>query len=189
MLKEIEIKGKHGKFIDDLTKAVLPNTQFAFFPTNVSVYTLAPIIGFQYKRRAEEDKSSDDNKKINYQQIMKNRNRIAFNYHIIQLLSSADTIAPEKRIEKAFRYPEVDEDRAKQDEDYKNSAEYIGRKENEALYYQYLLGGIEVLHEKLVMNAGNEDEAYFNIYDFVEEFEREVAEEQSLYDLFNEIDY
>ena len=74
-----------------------------------------------------------------------------FNYRMIMLLDREYEPDKEKRIEKAFRGIENEED--------------------EALYESYVRGGVEVLYEKLMDGASSPEEYITKLYDFLEEFD------------------
>ena len=63
---------------------------------------------------------------------MKNSDDLNFNYRLIMLLDKENESDSEKRIEKAFRG--------------------IKNENDELLYNQYVLGGVEVLYENIIEN-------------------------------------
>ncbi len=65
----------------------------------------------------------------------------------------------DNRINKAFRF--YGSDKSKNDG---------------ALYEQYVLGGVDILYEKLIENATNSEDYIKNLYDFIEEFNERYNE-------------
>ena len=159
VIADYVFKGKHGSIVTQLvTEINSDNIKFRFFKRNIDIYLLAPVVGYLYGRMAERDNSPDnlqDNvKKINYQQMATNFQTIKFNYSLIMLLHEKDHIEIEKRLDRAFRYTEKDPEAGECDE----------------IFEKYLLGGVEVLKEKLLDNASTIDEYISNMYNFVTDY-------------------
>lgn len=149
-------KGKHANMVTRLTSEIDSETKFKLFDRNVDVLIIAPIVGFLYGRTARRDESvqTDNVKKINYQQMSNESDNLKFNYQLIMLLHDKDKIAIEQRLNRAFRYTK---DSPEIEECYK-------------IYEQYILGGIEVLDEKLLVDATNVDDYINNIYNFINDY-------------------
>lgn len=157
--KEYSFKGKHAEMVSMLTSdftvsstddSTLPK-KHRLFDRNLDVYILAPIIGFMYGRKAEIDSGTDIKPtKIFHEQLSVGYDDLVFNYRLIMLLDKNNETDSEKRIEKAFRGNQNPDD--------------------EALYNCYVLGGVEVLYEKLMKGAKTADEYVNQLYDFLEEF-------------------
>ena len=149
-------KGKHANMVTRLTSEIDSETKFKLFDRNVDVLIIAPIVGFLYGRTARRDESvqTDNVKKINYQQMSNESDNLKFNYQLIMLLHDKDKIAIEQRLNRAFRYT-------------KDSPEI---EECCKIYEQYILGGIEVLDEKLLVDATNVDDYINNIYNFINDY-------------------
>lgn len=149
-------KGKHANMVTRLTSEIDSETKFKLFDRNVDVLIIAPIVGFLYGRTARRDESvqTDNVKKINYQQMSNESDNLKFNYQLIMLLHNKDKIAIEQRLNRAFRYTK---DSPEIEECYK-------------IYEQYILGGIEVLDEKLLVDATNVDDYINNIYNFINDY-------------------
>lgn len=151
-------KGKHADMVIALTgkfSLAAENgddiKKHALFDRNYDVYLLAPIIGFLYRRKANIDTSeSNSTTKVFAEIIMRNIDDLRFNYQIIMLLDKENEPNSEARIEKAFRGTE--------------------NKDDELLYNSYVLGGVEVLYEKLIKSANTADDYINNLYDFLDEF-------------------
>lgn len=149
-------KGKHANMVTRLTSEIDSETKFKLFDRNVDVLIIAPIVGFLYGRTARRDESvqTDNVKKINYQQMSNEADNLKFNYQLIMLLHEKDKIEIEQRLNRAFRYTK---DSPEIEECYK-------------IYEQYILGGIEVLDEKLLVDATNVDDYINNIYNFINDY-------------------
>lgn len=158
-------KGKHARIVTDLTQELDSETKFALFVRNIDVLIIAPIIGFLYGRMAEKDNSAtvsvDNVKKINYQQLTGEADKLQYNYQLIMLLHDKDKIDIEERLNRAFKYnngtPEKDE--------------------CDAIFEKYILGGIEVLGEKILENNKpiTVDDYIENMYYFVEDYKKRTS--------------
>lgn len=150
--KQYSFKGKHADMVNDLTKE-FDVKKNKLFQRNLDVYILAPIIGFLYQRKAELDIASESKTtaKIFTEQLFPAQDDLMFNYKLIILLDKNNEPNAEKRIEKAFKG---------------NKDEF-----DEALYESYVLGGVEVLYEKLMEGVTSPEEYVNKLYDFLEEFD------------------
>lgn len=157
--KEYSFKGKHAEMVEKLTGTFAISNEdgtqkqkHTLFKRNFDVYLLAPIIGFLYSRKSVVDTELKVNPtKIFAEILMKNSDDLKFNYRLIMLLDKENEPDNEKRIEKAFRGQES--------------------KSDEELYDRYVLGGVEVLYEKLIENGTSLQDVTTNLYDFLEEFD------------------
>lgn len=144
--QEYIISGKHSSYIDALENCNA-------FEHHWQIYVVAPLIGFIYKRQAEVDTSTDyPPSKIMLNQLLSRQDQIFFNYRLIMLKDDVYEPNIQERIKKAFSTMETDE--AKPDEE---------------LFNRYLLGGIEVLYEKIIKNNTDINKILENLGQFIEE--------------------
>lgn len=155
--KEYSFKGKHADMVEKLTGSFsvanvdgTSQIKHKIFERNYDVYLLAPIIGFLYRRTANIDTSSNNTTKVFPDIQMKNIDDLRFNYCLIMLLDTNNEPNAESRIEKAFRG--------------------IENKDDEVLYDSYVLGGVEVIYEKIFERANTTEDIINKLYDFLEEF-------------------
>lgn len=148
--KEYSFKGTHAEKVTRLTAKFDDKNQL--FKRNLDVYIMAPIVGFLYQRKAEANIGNGNQTKIFPDILIKNSDDLAFNYRLIMLLDKKNAPQVDERVDKAFRI--FNSDKAGADE---------------ALYDQYVLGGVDVLYEKLMENAGGPEDYLKNLYDFMEE--------------------
>ncbi len=163
--------GIHGEIISKLTSEIDEKTHFKLFNRNVDVLFIAPIVGYLYNRQDKkgsvENSSSDETKKINYEQLQKNIDIINFNYQLIMLLDGKkDKLSIDERIDRAFRY----------------SDDTSEKEECEKIYESYILGGLLVLKEKLLDDAVSLDDYMMKMYQFINEYhnryEKEISDEE-----------
>lgn len=174
--KEYEFKGKHAFYAEALANIM--------FKRVVDVLIAAPVIGLVYNRTSKIDKESEYankyTKSIFGEQITGAKDKILFNYRLCMLLDEYST--KEERIDNAFKYYT---DECEDEESLKRF------KRNIELYNSYVLGGVEILYERMLnenksFNGDLENEAYKNeIFNLVTEFINSYDEDAKD---FNEID-
>ena len=156
--KDYSFKGKHNDMVIALTSIVDNKTNFKLFNRNIDVLLIAPIIGFLYGRMAEKDNITDDKdiseKKINYQQLCKESDKINYNYELIMILHNREKESINVRLDRAFKY----------------ANNTLVKEECYKIFEKYILGGIEVLYEKLIVDAKTLDDYIKKIDDFVSEY-------------------
>jgi len=152
--KEYSFMGTHAEKVNKLTAKFDDKNQL--FKRNLDVYLMAPIVGFLYQRKAETNKGDGAQKptKIFTQQLIENGDDLKFTYCLIMLLDKKNAENIDDRVDKAFRLF--------------NSPDAI---DDERLYDQYVLGGVDVLYEKLIENAAGPEDYLKNLYDFMEEID------------------
>ena len=155
--EQYKFRGKHADMVNRLkgtfslsseTGNIIKN--HSIFDNNYQIYELAPIIGFLYNRKATVDKDNANTSNIMAGEMIKYSDSFEFSYKLIMLLDKNNEPNAEKRIEKAFRG--------------------IDNKDDEALFDNYLLGGVEVLHEKIFDKVNTTEDIINKLYDFLEEF-------------------
>lgn len=140
--KDFIVTGKHSMMFEALKRD-------GFFEYFWQIYVTAPILGFIYKRKSEPDKSVPDDSTIQLAQLIPRKETIYFIYKLLLLADENNAGTPEERIDKAFKT--IDTEIAKPDEQ---------------LFYSYLLGGVEVLYEKLIEKSSDQIK---NLEKFIEE--------------------
>ncbi len=161
--KEYSFKGIHAEKVIRLTAQFDNNNSAKLFNRNIDVYVIAPLIGFLYGRRSELDKSnSDKTTKIFPHQLSNEFTNLKYNFQLIMLLDNKNEPSLDERINKAFRY-------------YGDKSQ-----PDEKLFEQYVLGGVDVLYDKLIENATLPDDYIKNLYDFMEEFDMRYNEAISM---------
>lgn len=150
--KQYRFTGTHAKMVSDLTAVFDDSSKSTLFEHNYDVYINAPLIGFLYKKRGVKNTNSgiaDQN--VFPEQVIKYSDQLQYVFRLILLLDSDYEPDEGKRLDKAFRFFGKDE------EDLKRFDEYV-------------LGGVEVLYEKLIKNATKPSEYIDNLFDFLEDF-------------------
>ena len=122
--KDFNFNGKHALMVDKLQQSGL-------FEYLWQIFVTAPLVGFIYKRKGEPD--TGEKKTIFLGQLTPRYDIIHFIYKTILLADNINEESPKARIDKAFK--NINTEAATTDEH---------------LFLLYLLGGIEVLYEKLI---------------------------------------
>lgn len=148
--KQYVFYGKHAKMVKKLTAKLSDEVNKGFFATNYDVYRLAPIIGWVYNRKADVDKSIDDETKIFAEKMRDEKDDLVFNYRTLMLLKHKDQ---ENRMDIAFKMDYKDEERKPYDKEYD----------------QYVLGGVEEIYEHIFGQGETIDDFVMNYYEFVQE--------------------
>ena len=146
-INEYLFHGTHAQRVVDLVSN-------NFFRRNVDVLTVAPVVGFQYSRTAELNKSADIKPtKVFLAQLQAADARLELNYKSIMLLDEEYEADQEKRFKKAFQVsPE------------NRSAADLER------YESYVRGGVDVLFEKLIGEGDTQEDRLRNLFDLVESY-------------------
>lgn len=135
------------------------------------------LFGMIYGRKSSVDNNTSIIPiKINYQQLTNRSSSIDYNKELILLLNKKDSIDVNERINKAFRYI------------YGNKEEYqLKKTECEIEYLEYVLGGVEVLYEKIMENnkPRDIDEYLDNIFEFISEVRERTSSAMSDDELYN----
>ncbi|NMI07771.1 hypothetical protein HF638_27625 [Paenibacillus sp. SZ31] len=159
--KEYSFRGSHADKVNKLTSQFDDNGISKIFNRNIDVYILAPLIGFLYGRTANLDKSGSNTTKIFPEQLIKDDSILKYNYRLLMLLDEKNEQDFEKRVDKAFR-------------NYGDESEETLA--DEQSYNQYVLGGVEVLYEKLIEGATTPEDYMTKLYDFMEQFNERYNE-------------
>ena len=157
---QYDFVGKHGKYVIALTSE-FDSEKHVLYKT-----VMPPIIGFMYGRKSKIDKSTIDKKSIFLEQINKIRDDLDFSYKLIMLLDKNNENNEKERMNKAFNY--IGTEKSKKDE---------------LLFEEYLLGGIEILYEKLVLPAKKPEDYLGNLIDFLDEYNNKFNMDLSQEDL------
>lgn len=166
---EYQFTGKHGEYVKQLTDTLVEKgtyeKEIKIFAFNHKIYTVAPMIGYLYKRKAARE-VSDHGPKISEGQVIRYADRAQEVMKLILLLDNEYEPNEQKRIDKAFRYFCEDEN------DFK-------------LFEDYMRGGIEVLYENIISDETDPFKITENLIDFMAEFQEMFNDRVGKDDIFN----
>jgi hypothetical protein len=153
--KEYSFKGTHAQKVINLTAKF--NNSTPIFKTNIDVFITAAIVGYLYQTKAEpNNEKSKEGKtqatKIFLEAFNSHQTDLYFAYRLVILSDKRNEPNFEQRVNKAFKYFYQDENES----DFK-------------LFESYVLGGIDILHEKLIENASTTDDYVMKLYNFIED--------------------
>lgn len=151
--REYAFKGSHAERVKSLS-AKFGKSNLQFFNRNIDVYMIAPLVGFCYQRRANPDMTPNaETTKIFPEQLIRESQTLWFIYRLVMLLDKKHEKDFEVRMNKAFRdygKPEAEDD--------------------ELLFDSYVLGGVDLLFEKMLEGGHSEEDYINNLYDFLSDF-------------------
>ncbi len=144
--------GKHATY----TKHLYDSGVFARY---IDVYMNGAILGFLNGRKATLDRGSLDRARIYADAFIKEKHRCDFLFRLLMLLDETTACTIEQRVDRAFR---------------QDAQGDIRKEENLKLFHSYVLGGIEVLYEKLGEHSTTRDDYVNKVYGMVKTFKEEV---------------
>lgn len=150
--KQYRFTGTHAQMVNDLTAVFDDSSKSKLFEHNYDVYINAPLIGFIYKRKGRKNNDGGNDESIFVDQLLGHSDVLKYIFRLVLLLDEEYESDESKRLDKAFRYFE------KEDEN------------DLKLFDEYVLGGVEILHEKLVKGANKPTDYIDNLYDFLDDF-------------------
>lgn len=159
------INGSHATKLKFLTKKKNddkgnPESQPYYFRRYIDVYLNAVVFGLLYNRRAVFDDSSD-RARIYADAFATEKEKCKLLYNIVMLLDETSKLSTEERLDRAFRDPA--------------SGDMEKIQKNMALFNSYMLGGIDVLYEKLTVGCVNQDDYNDRVVELMKAFDDEIS--------------
>ena len=154
--KDIIITGTHAKYIKEMKEVA------GLFARNLDIYMLAPIMGFLNNRKGQKNNEGGEKSTIQAQQLSNVKEDCELIYRLIILLDG-DDIDKDERLNRAFRY----------DSDVEKKKEFDNAME---IYNEYVLGGIEYMHETFVAGCVEVDDYTTKIFEAASDFQDEINE-------------
>ena len=150
--KQYRFTGTHAHKVEALTAVFDESAKAKLFERNLDVYINAPMVGFLFNRKGTKNTEGDTpNQNIFPEQMINNSDQLKYIFRLVLLLDRESEPDEEKRLDRAFRN--------------------FGNDENDyALFDSYVLGGVDVLYEKLVDGVSEPGEYVDRMYDFIEDF-------------------
>lgn len=166
--KQYRFFGSHAEKVNALTAVFDEDSKATLFQHNYDVYINAPIVGFLYKRKATRDKDAGKKNNVTQsifaEQVIDNSDQLKYNLRLILLLDAQYEPDEQTRLDKAFRH--------------------LGEDDRDlALFDKYVLGGVDVLYEKLIEGPNTPDAYLGRLFDFLEEFHERFNAEISQQDI------
>lgn len=156
--KQYRFTGGHAEKVSALTSIFDETTKAKLFERNLDVYMNAPLIGFLFNRKGTKNSDGDvADQNIFPEQLINNSDQLEYIFRLILILDTQHEADEETRLDKAFRRFGSDE-------------------VDLQLFDSYVLGGVEVLYEKLIEGITDPAEYINRMYDFIEEFNERFNE-------------
>ena len=150
--KEYTFSGSHAEKVKTLVSKFSDYSGSTLFQRNVDVLLFAPIVGLLFGNTSSLDKSTNTTTKIFTDQMIREDLGIRFNFQLVSLLDKKSTDNNSERIDLAFRSFGNEDD-----------------EEKYSRFNEYILGGIDILYDKLIEPEKNNQDYIANLYDFLEE--------------------
>lgn len=148
-----KLYGSHAKKANQLK-------ELGYFSRLVDILAVAPIVGFENGRRAEQDKEDNMDANMFLAQLQTIDDKLELGYKTIMLLDREHEPDEESRFEKAF-----------QTSSDQRSEEDLERFES------YVRGGIDFLFEKLIGSGNTQMDRLINLQEYIESFDSRYSEE------------
>lgn len=155
--REYKFRGKHARMVSEMWS--LNDYEHTYFKRLLDLYVLAAVVGFRIDRKSEPDNAPFESKTIFGDQMSGAKEDLDFIMQMMLMLESAGEEDHEKCIERAFRGVETKEEFDKYNR----------------MFERYMLGGVEELYERLVVQQPEVDAEYrddktANLMDLFERF-------------------
>lgn len=124
--------GSHEEKARKLTSEIDNASSSKIFSSAVELYMAAAVIGCHYKKRSPKEKG-DKTFRIMQNQFTNHYSKLLFIYKLVMLNNSDLKLQPIDKINNAFRYRE--------------------NEENVKVFEEYMLGGIDILYDKLFVST------------------------------------
>lgn len=148
-----QFKGNHEKMVRDLTQVFDSESGAKVFNTNIELFMSACLVGVTYKKKSKPQ-TGDSNSKIFKDQFDSHIKELSFIYKIVMLNSEDGNLNHRELIDRAFR----------DQNDLKNLS----------LLEEYMLGGVEILHEKFITPKNSKFNNYLiSLITFSKNFQKE----------------
>lgn len=138
--------GTHALYADELISD-------GYFKRLVDLLAVAPLVGFEYKRRSDRNNEGGAEKSMLFKQLRSVDKHLELDYKMLMLLDTEHEPDEEQRYFKAFQVSP--EERTKEDLEW---------------FESYVRGGVEVLHESLIGLGNTQDDKLIELYDFINGF-------------------
>lgn len=149
--KEYNFTGTHAAKVSELTAIFDETSKAKLFERNLDVYINAPLIGFLYQKKAGKNNDPKLDEAIFPEQLIKASEHLKYALRLILILDKNHEPDEQKRLDKAFRN--------------------LGEDENDMkLFDSYVLGGVDVLYEKLIVGSSSPDDYINKLFEFLDEF-------------------
>jgi len=161
--------GSHEEKARKLTSEIDNSSGAKIFTSAVELYMTAAIIGCYYDRRATREKG-DKTYRIMQNQFSNHYYQLVYIYKLVMLSEKDLSLEPIDKINNAFRY--------------------YDEPENIKRFEEYMLGGIEILYDKLFVSTNSSyDDFLSSVNALLAEFKDAGKKDDSDIDFDSEVDF
>lgn len=161
--------GSHEEKARKLTSEIDNSSGAKIFTSAVELYKTAAIIGCYYDRRSPREKG-DKTYRIMQSQFSNHYYQLVYIYKLVMLSEKDISLEPIDKINNAFRY-------------YDNP-------ENIKKFEEYMLGGIEILYDKLFVSTNSSyDDFLSSVNALMSEFKDSGKKDDSDIDFDSEVNF
>lgn len=161
--------GSHEEKARKLTSEIDNSSGAKIFTSAVELYKTAAIIGCYYDRRAPREKG-DKTYRIMQSQFSNHYYQLVYIYKLVMLSEKNISLEPIDKINNAFRY--------------------YDDPENIKKFEEYMLGGIEILYDKLFVSTNSSyDDFLSSVNALMGEFKDAGKKDDSDIDFDSEVDF
>lgn len=160
-LKEYSFYGKHAEMSRDFVEKKIDSSGARLFQSNIELFIFCSLYGVIVNRKASPDTLNKSNtNKIFAGQFSTHDNELKNAFRFVTLTGNRERYDAVTRLNKTFRNPETDE--------------------NYTAFEEYMLGGLEELHERIMVASNIKYEDYLTaINRVVEELTQREAGTES----------
>ena len=150
-LKNYYFYGKHADMVNALVGSIDEDSGASVFNLVVEVFVMSAIVGVIHNHRSKPDSDKSREKHIFAEQFNSHSHDIRLAFKFALLLGNKEKYDDKARLNKTFRNPETDEN-------YKE-------------FEEYMLGGLEDIYNKLMVDSNIRYEDYLtSVNQFLDEF-------------------
>ena len=161
--------GSHEEKARKLTSEIDNASGAKIFSSAVELYMTAAIIGSYYDHRSPREKG-DKTYRIMQNQFSNHYYQLIYIYKLVMLSEKDLSLEPIDKINNAFRY-------------YDNP-------ENMKKFEEYMLGGIEILYDKLFVSTNSSYDDFLNsVNKLMSEFKNVTKKDEPDIDFDSEVDF
>ena len=137
-----KFSGKHARMVSELWS--LNDYEHSYFKRLIDIYIVAAILGFRIDRKAKRDYAPVEQRTVFGEQMRQASEDLEFILQMMLLLEPAGQGIHEECIRRAFKGVETEEEFKRYNE----------------LFESYMLGGVDELYERLVLQKEEIDTDY-----------------------------
>ena len=160
--KEYSFYGKHAGMSRDFVDTKIDSSGARLFQSNIELFIFCSLYGVIQNRKASPDtQNKGDTNKIFAEQFSNHADELKRAFRFVTLTGNKERFDAVTRLNKTFRNPETDE--------------------NYAAFEEYMLGGLEELHDRVMVASNIKYEDYLTaINKVIEELAQEEAGAESV---------